>query len=194
MRGGSGRIGAVRLMPCRPERGRRSWAICANWRTVKLSRRARSMTRSRPLLLALHSGISGSGPSRSKSEASRPSAIEQGDAAVGVHEGVEQCPLVARLLRGPANDKAAGQDLDVVRRTPSRRGGLQPFIEATPSRLLLPQQIISKIARVGCSLRRPARDRRIGLAKRPHPYSACFRSRSGITKFPHRKSLTRSSC
>jgi len=79
-------------------------------------------------------------------------------------------------------------------RAPSRRGWLQPFVEALPSGLLLLQQISSKIAHVGCSLRRPARDRRIGLGEPlASPCSTCFiRSRSGITKFPHRKSQTRS--
>src|SRR5271166_4633790 len=44
---------------------------------------------------------------------------QRGDAAVGVHEDVEQGPLVARLLRGIADDdEAAGQDLDVVRVAP----------------------------------------------------------------------------
>src|SRR5260370_35793322 len=62
----------------------------------------------------------------------------------------------------------------VVGRTPSRRGGLQPFIEATPSRLLLLQQISSKFARIGCSLCRVAQDRRIGLAEPPAPLFPLF--------------------
>ena len=46
-------------------------------RTVRLSLRLASSTiRSRPLLLALLSGISGWGPSGSKRDASWPSAIE----------------------------------------------------------------------------------------------------------------------
>src|ERR1700730_4515925 len=76
-------------------------------------------------------------------------------------------------------------------RAPSRRGWLQPFVEALPSGLLLLQQISSKIAHVGCSLRRPARDRRVDPAELHAPCSACFiRSRSAITKFPQRKSPT----
>ena len=50
---------------------------CASWRTVRLSRLPSAMARSRPLLLALLSGISsGSGPSGSNFEASWPSAID----------------------------------------------------------------------------------------------------------------------
>src|ERR1700730_16893873 len=70
----------------------------------------------------------------------------------------------ARLSRAsaavsPTTTRQPGKLWMVVGRTPSRRGGLQPFIEATPSRLLLLQTISSKIARVGCSLRRAAQDR-----------------------------------
>ena len=67
--------------------------------------------------MALLSGISGSGPSRSNSEASQPSAIDKrGDAAVRVDEAVEQGPLRFRLLHRIADDdEAAGQDLDVIR-------------------------------------------------------------------------------
>src|SRR5882762_4215683 len=54
-------------------------------------------------------------------------------------------------------------------RASSRRCSLQRFIKAPPSkappsRLLLLQQIGSKIARVGCSLHQPDRYRRIDLA------------------------------
>ena len=48
----------------------------ASWRTVRFSRLAMAMARSRPLLEALLSGISGSGPSGSNFEASVPSAID----------------------------------------------------------------------------------------------------------------------
>jgi len=65
----------------------------------------------------------------------------------------------------PTTTRQPGRIWMVVGRTPSGRGGLQPFIEATPSHLLLLQQISSKIARIGCSHRRSARDRRIGLAE-----------------------------
>src|SRR6476659_7664157 len=56
-----------------PEEPPMRWA---SWRTVRLSRFAAAIARSRPLLLALLSGISGSGPSGSNFEASVPSAIE----------------------------------------------------------------------------------------------------------------------
>src|SRR6202022_1086028 len=40
---------------------------------------------------------------------------QRGDAAVGVHEAVEQCPLLRRLGGGLADDhEGAGQDLDVI--------------------------------------------------------------------------------
>ena len=62
---------------CRRRRGRRSCRRSAPAaRTVRLSRLASATKRSRPLLLAFASGISGNGPSRSKSEASQPSAID----------------------------------------------------------------------------------------------------------------------
>jgi hypothetical protein len=57
----------------------------------------------------------------------------------------------------------------VVGRTPSRRGGLQPFIEAMPDVYCSCSKSAAKIARVGCSLRRPDRDGRIGLAEAPAP-------------------------
>jgi hypothetical protein len=50
---------------------------------------------------------------------------QRGDAAIGVHEAVEQGPLVTRLLCGVADDdEAAGQYLDVVRVAP---GLLRPL-------------------------------------------------------------------
>ena len=64
-------------------------------------------------------------------------------------------------------------------RAPSWRGDLQPLI---PSRLLPLQHISSKMARVGCSARRPGEERRHRPCRMPaSPCSACFiRSRSGI--------------
>jgi hypothetical protein len=138
------------------------------------------MTRSRPHLLTLLSGISGSGPSRSKPEASWPSAIDNEAMPLS---GCTRLSSNARFWRAssavsPTTTRQPGRIWMVVGRTPSGRGGLQPFIEATPSHLLLLQQISSKIARIGCSHRRSARDRRIGLAEPMRtPDSPCLSGR-----------------
>ena len=70
----------------------------------------------RPLLLALVSGISGSGPSGSKPEASVPSIDrERGDGAVVMHQAVEQRALLPRFLDAVADhDEGARQDFQVV--------------------------------------------------------------------------------
>jgi hypothetical protein len=72
------------------------------------------MTRSRPLLLAFALRDLGQ---RAVEVEDRGVVAERdrqrGDAAVGVHEAVEQGALPARLLRGVADDdEAAWQDLD----------------------------------------------------------------------------------
>ena len=74
------------------------------------------MARSRPLLLALVSGISGNGPSgieprRVGAERDR----QRGDGAVVVHQAVQLRPLLARLVQRIADhDEGAGQDLQMV--------------------------------------------------------------------------------
>ena len=71
------------------------------------------MTRSRPLLLALLSGISGSGPSRSKLEASWPSAIDSEAMALSECTRLSSSARFSRASsHGVADDdEGAGQDL-----------------------------------------------------------------------------------
>ena len=74
---------------------------------------------------------------------------------------------------------------------------LQPFIEDPLTRLLLSGALCRKSAAQSPVLvavvQPPAQDRWTGPAEAKAPCSACFiKSRSGITKFRHRKSLTRS--
>jgi hypothetical protein len=68
---------------------------------------------------------------------------------------------------GPRNDKDSSPINSDPDSGTKQAVKLQPLIEPPPVTLLLLQQISSKVARVGCSLRRPARDRRIGLAEPP---------------------------
>ena len=108
-----------------PASGRRSSSACPSWR-ARHSRRAgrragapsgsrarpASITRSRPLLLWLVSGISGNGPSGSNLRASTPSRDRQrGDAAVVVHQAVEPRALLACASSSvsPTMTKAPGR-------------------------------------------------------------------------------------
>ena len=68
--------------------------------TVRFSRLARSMTRSRPLLLALVSGMSGNGPSGSNLEASCPRAIERMQSHWHSGRGRRAAPASLALRRG----------------------------------------------------------------------------------------------
>ena len=91
---------------------------CASWRTVRFSRCASAIARSRPLLLWLLSGMSGSGPSGSKlrgvvAERDR----KRCDRVRVVDEAVEPRALLARRLHGFADHhETGGQDLHVLAR------------------------------------------------------------------------------
>jgi hypothetical protein len=108
-------------------------------------------------MLALLSGISGSGPSRSKPEASWPSAIDNEAMPLSGCTRLEQDSLFTGLLWRSRRRRRGGWAGFGERQTGV--AGYNHSFEALPTRLLLLQQISSKIALVGCSLRRAAQDR-----------------------------------
>ena len=150
------------------------------------------MTRSRPLLLALLSGILGQRAVEVEAGGSRGRA--RSTARRCRCRGARGCRARARFWRAssavsPTTTRQPGRIWMVVGRTPSRRGGLQPFIEATPSRLLLLQQDQQQNRPRGLqssSTRSRSTDRPCRTARTPD-FPCFIRSRSGITKFPHRK-------
>jgi hypothetical protein len=78
------------------------------------------MTRSRPLLLALVSGISGKGRRVEARGIVAERDRQRGDGAVVMHEAVELRALLLALLDAVADhDEGAGQDLEMSSARPS---------------------------------------------------------------------------